>query len=86
MYYGILLSLFVFSCFTGLAYIDVANLKDSNIVVINGHKWIMTKRQKTGIPTNVILLDIAETILKKYEGKCKDNAEKLDRQIRRLFN
>jgi site-specific recombinase XerD len=66
--------LFVFSCFTGLAYIDVANLKDSNIVVINGHKWIMTKRQKTGIPTNVILLDIAETILKKYEGKCKDNA------------
>ena len=34
----------------------------------------MTKRQKTGIPTNVILLDIAEAILKKYEGKCKNNA------------
>ena len=41
---------------------------------MNGRKWIMTKRQKTGIPTNVILLDIAEAILKKYEGKCKNNA------------
>ena len=66
--------IFVFSCFTGLAYIDVSSLKDSNIVVMNGRKWIMTKRQKTGIPTNVILLDIAEAILKKYEGKCKNNA------------
>ena len=56
--------IFVFSCFTGLAYIDVSSLKDSNIVVMNGRKWIMTKRQKTGIPTNVILLDIAEAILK----------------------
>ena len=66
--------IFVFSCFTGLAYIDVSSLKDSNIVVMNGQKWIMTKRKKTGIPTNVVLLDIAESILKKYEGKCNNNA------------
>ena len=37
---------FIFSCFCGLAYIDVANLTEDNIVELDGKKWIMTKRQK----------------------------------------
>ncbi|MCM1293042.1 MAG: site-specific integrase [Bacteroides sp.] len=61
--------IFIFSCFTGLAYIDVAQLMPENIVEVNGRKWIMTKRQKTNVPSNVLLLDVAEAILKKYKGQ-----------------
>lgn len=64
--------IFIFSCFTGLAYIDVANLKEENIVEIEGQKWIMTKRQKTGIATNIILLDIPRKIIEKYADTRKD--------------
>jgi len=60
---------FVFSCFTGLAYIDVYNLTPENIVTLNGKQWIMTKRQKTSVETNVLLLDIPKSIIAKYSGK-----------------
>lgn len=60
---------FIFSCFTGLAYIDVANLKKSDInLVMNGEKWIFTKRQKTDIICNIPLLPPAEKIIQKYEN------------------
>ena len=62
---------FIFSCFCGLAYIDVANLKEDNIVELDGKKWIMTKRQKTNIPSNILLLDIPLKIIDKYKGKTK---------------
>jgi len=40
--------IFLFSCFTGLAYIDVKNLTKSHISLgIDGEKWIFTHRQKT---------------------------------------
>lgn len=61
--------IFVFSCFTGLAYIDVANLRPEHIVEMNGTTWIMTRRQKTDVPTNIILLDIPRGILEKYKGE-----------------
>ena len=61
--------LFVFSCFTGLAYIDVANLTPENIVTLDDKQWIMTKRQKTSVATNVLLLDIPKNIIEKYSGK-----------------
>ena len=61
--------LFVFSCFTGLAYIDVANLTPENIVTLDDKQWIMTKRQKTSVATNVLLLDIPKNIIEKYNGK-----------------
>ncbi len=64
--------IFVFSCFTGLAYIDVANLTQDNIVKLNGRLWIMTRRQKTDVPSNIPLLDIPLQIIKKYEGKTKN--------------
>lgn len=60
--------IFVFSCFTGLAYIDVANLRAEHIVEMNDTTWIMTRRQKTDVPTNIILLDIPRAILEKYKG------------------
>ena len=57
-------------CFTGLAYVDVANLTQENIrKSFDGKLWIITKRQKTNTDVNVPLLDIPKMILKKYKGK-----------------
>ena len=65
--------LFVFSCFCGLAYSDVANLRQENIQKsFDGNLWIITKRQKTNTDVNVPLLDIPKMILKKYKGKLPD--------------
>ena len=61
---------FIFSCYTGLAYIDVKRLTANNICTsFDGKQWIMTHRQKTDTPVNVPLLNIPLTILNKYEGK-----------------
>ena len=61
--------MFIFSCFTGLAYIDVSNLTPDNIVMLDDKQWIMTKRQKTSVETNVLLLDIPKSIIAKYNHK-----------------
>lgn len=62
--------IFIFSCFTGLAYIDVYNLKESNIrTSFDGKLWIMTKRQKTDVNSNIPLLEVPKMILEKYKGK-----------------
>jgi len=61
---------FIFSCFTGLSYIDVKQLTANNICTsFDGKQWIMTHRQKTDTPVNVPLLNIPLSILKKYGGK-----------------
>lgn len=40
--------LFLFSCYTGLSYIDVVQLNEDNIALgIDGGRWIITNRQKT---------------------------------------
>jgi integrase len=39
--------LFVFSCYTGLSYVDLINLKPSNIIIgIDGEYWIKTSSKK----------------------------------------
>jgi site-specific recombinase XerD len=59
--------IFVFSCFTGLAYIDVKNLTASNISMgIDGGKWIFIHRQKTETASRIPLLPIPEEIIQKY--------------------
>lgn len=60
--------IFMFSCYTGLAYIDVQRLVADNIVIgIDGNKWININRKKTDIKSSIPLLPIAEEILYKYE-------------------
>lgn len=60
--------IFVFQCYTGLAYIDAFNLKKSDIKVgIDGERWIMAARQKTGSPINVPLLPKAVAIMEKNQ-------------------
>lgn len=61
--------IFLFSCFTGLAYIDVSNLTPDNIVSMDGNDWIMTRRQKTNIASNVLILDVPKQIISKYSHK-----------------
>ncbi|RDV17157.1 site-specific integrase [Pontibacter diazotrophicus] len=59
--------IFLFSCFTGLAYADVQKLKRSEIVTgPDGGKWIYTSRQKTDTVSRIPLLPTALTILERY--------------------
>jgi site-specific recombinase XerD len=59
--------IFLFSCYTGLAYIDVFNLTTNNISLgIDGEKWIFTHRQKTETASHIPLLPPALAILDKY--------------------
>jgi site-specific recombinase XerD len=59
--------LFVFSCYTGISYADIMKLTNEHIVLgIDGNKWIMANRNKTGIPFKIPLLSKAEIIIAKY--------------------
>ena len=67
---------FIFSCYTGLSYIDVKNLKKDHIVKgIDGNNWIFTVRQKTDQIVRIPLLNTAEWIIDKYkeEMESKEN-------------
>lgn len=65
--------IFIFACFTGLAYIDLANLTGENIQkMFDGRLWIVTHRQKTNTKVTVPLLAPALAIIKKYQGQAKD--------------
>lgn len=60
--------LFVFSCYTGLAYIDVMNLKPENLGLgIDGEYWISYHRQKTMQPVRIPLLPKALALVVKYK-------------------
>jgi site-specific recombinase XerD len=59
--------IFVFSCFTGLAYIDVKQLTKNHISLgIDGDKWIFKNRQKTDTASKIPLLPMAQEIINKY--------------------
>ena len=61
--------IFLFSCFTGLAYIDVKNLTKSHISFgIDGEKWIFTHRQKTESASKIPILPVTQMIIDKYEN------------------
>lgn len=65
---GVVRDVFVFQCYTGLAYIDVFNLKQSDIKEgVDGEQWILTERQKTGSPINIPLLPKAAEIVERYK-------------------
>ena len=71
--------IFLFSCFTGLAYIDVKNLTRSHISIgIDGDKWIFTHRQKTESASKIPILSVTQMIIDKYENHPQSvNEEKL---------
>jgi site-specific recombinase XerD len=68
--------IFLFSCYTGLAYADVKKLKRSEIVIGNdGQKWIFTSRQKTETDSRIPLLPKALQLMEIYKEhpQCIDN-------------
>lgn len=66
--------IFLFSCFSGLAYIDVKNLTKSHISIgIDGEKWIFTHRQKTETASKIPVLPLTQMIIDKYENHPESN-------------
>ena len=61
--------IFLFSCYTGLAFIDVAKLLPEQIKIgIDGEPWIFTKRTKTKVISNIPLLPTALKMIDKYKA------------------
>ena len=72
--YEIVKDLFVFSCFTGLSYIDIKQLKSTNIQsFFDGHDWIISRRQKSDVASNVRLMEIPKRIIEKYKGTTRND-------------
>lgn len=62
---------FVFSCYSGLAYIDLSNLKKKNLTDYLGQCWINIERTKTNVAAVIPLLTPARHILDKYNPEWK---------------
>ncbi len=61
--------MFIFSIYTGLAYIDAKALTyDMLKTWPDGNVWISSHRKKTKVPVNVRLLDVPLQIIEKYRG------------------
>lgn len=64
--------IFIFCCFTALAFVDVQQLSREHLIKDNnGALWIRKARQKTNQMCNIPVLSIPQRILRKYE----DNVE-----------
>lgn len=60
--------IFLFSCYSGLAYADVKKLRRSDIIIgVDGEKWIICKRQKTDTTSRIPLLPPALEIIDQYK-------------------
>jgi site-specific recombinase XerD len=69
---SIVRDIFVFSCYTGLAYADVKKLTRTEIITgVDGELWISTYRQKTETQCAIPLLPVAKQILDRYANHPK---------------
>ena len=60
-------NLFVFSCYTGISYIDMMLLTEKSLIMgLDERWWIATKRQKTRNPVKIPLLSKAFEIIKNF--------------------
>ena len=58
---------FVFACYSGLAFTDLKNLSERDLLVDeSGKEWIIKPRQKTKIISHIPLLPVAKEIWEKY--------------------
>ena len=61
--------IFIFCCFTGLAFSDVQHLTGEHIIrSVNGEYWIRKPREKTDNMCNIPLLEIPRMIIEKYRN------------------
>ncbi len=70
--------IFIFSCFTGLAYSDVEKLTLGDIIKgIDGNLWIKIKRTKTKTTSSIPLLPVAQKLVEKYQRSENPNGKLL---------
>ena len=70
--------IFIFCCFTGLAYVDVQKLSNKHVVLgMDGERWIKINRSKTDSRSSIPLLPVAEEILAKYARFPKSSDKEL---------
>lgn len=70
--------IFLFCCYTGLAFIDVYGLTREHIIEdAKGRKWIHKQRQKTEVEFFVPLLELPLALIEKYKNhpSCKDSGK-----------
>ena len=67
---------FLVSCYTGLSYIDLRELKSNQIIFENGDYWAKTIRRKSKVKSEVVLLPKVLKILNKYKANswCRENS------------
>lgn len=58
--------IFLFCCYTGLAYVDVHSLTAGDIVEEDGRLWIRKARHKTSVMCHIPIIKPARDILDKY--------------------
>nr|WP_319570585.1 site-specific integrase [uncultured Draconibacterium sp.] len=59
--------IFLFACYTGLSYVDIAKLNASHIQKgVDGDDWIIIDRTKTSTRCRIPLLDVPRKIIKQY--------------------
>jgi integrase/recombinase XerD len=74
---------FIFSCYTGLAYVDLRQLTKDNIIIgVDGNPWIITRRKKTDIKARIPLLPKALALIEKY----KDHRKLKDGQVIPIYS
>lgn len=65
---------FMFSCYTGLAYSDIASFNNDNIELDDeGNEWIVINRKKTKIQALIPILPKAKAHILKYRDRLKSN-------------
>lgn len=75
--------LFLFQCFTGLAFADMEKLVGKDISVgIDGSRWIITYRRKTDVRSAIPLLPTAIRVIEKYNP---EYSSKLDQKLLPLY-
>lgn len=61
--------IFLFSCYTSYSPIDVMNLRQGNYTLDEDcDSWLKTKRQKTKVKTNVLVIPSLKRIIEKYQN------------------
>lgn len=60
--------LFLWQCYTGMAWVDCDTLTSDMVTAEGGHIYIIRSRQKTGVQYRTMLLKPAAAILAKYGG------------------
>jgi integrase len=61
--------MFLFSCYSSYAPIDIKNLRRGNCILDEDcDSWVKTRRQKTGIRSNVLAIPPLKRIIEKYQN------------------